>query len=212
MDRVDASRRRGVPIVYVPQVSEAARRQRNYAATHAMPSSDLVLAENGCERSEGGGRFVRIVTCTDGWVCIVIAHYERQLHGGVYPVGANGALVDDAGRPHLERQLVPGVELLRCVCFQMARVDDFHFAMQAAYDAAGGAAAVAVAQARRVGAAPPPPTSAQERLVRELYEAFAPPLDERLRMLHPWLPAKDDTPESEPFGARGRWCSPPGPP
>ena len=67
-----------------------------------MPSSDLILAENGCSSADGGGRFVRIVTCVDGWVCIVLTHYDRQLHGGIYPVGANGKLVDEEiGRPHL---------------------------------------------------------------------------------------------------------------
>ena len=103
-----------------------------------MPSSDLILAENGCSSADGGGRFVRIVTCVDGWVCIVLTHYDRQLHGGIYPVGANGKLVDEeTGRPHLERALVSGVELLRCVCYQLARCDDFAFAVQVAYEEAG---------------------------------------------------------------------------
>jgi len=89
--------------------------------------------------------------------CIVLAHYEKQLHGGVYPVGGNGLLVDDTGRPHLEAQLVEGVELLRLVCYQMARIDDFAFAVQAVYEERGA----------RGGEE----TEAQRDLVRELYQA-----------------------------------------
>ena len=54
-DRIDSRRRRGVPIVYAPRVTDAARRHPLYNAHHPLPSSDLVLAENGCEEAEGGG-------------------------------------------------------------------------------------------------------------------------------------------------------------
>ena len=99
-------------------------------------------------------------------------------------------------------------------------VDDFHFAMQAAYTAetpctnhrrpvpgsldAAAAAAAAAAPCTRAPATPP--NERQRVLVRELYKAYAPPLDERLRMTHPWLPQKEDTPETLAFfGQRGRW-------
>ena len=127
VDRADAPRACGVPIVYVPQVSDAALGHPKYRASRPLPSSDLVLAENGCEPGDGGGRFVRVVTCVAGWACIVLAHYECQLHGGVYPTGTNGKLVCEAGRPHLVPLLVPGVELLRCVCYQMARVGGYPY-------------------------------------------------------------------------------------
>jgi hypothetical protein len=170
-----------------------------------MPSSDLILAENGCSSADGGGRFVRIVTCVDGWVCIVLTHYDRQLHGGIYPVGANGKLVDEeTGRPHLERALVSGVELLRCVCYQLARCDDFAFAVQVAYEEAGKNGDPSGGGGGGGGGGGP--NEAQEALVRELYDALRPPLDERLRMAHTWLPQKPDTAESvRCFGPRGRW-------
>ena len=206
-DPVDAPRRRGVPIVYVSQVSEAARLHPDYDPRRPLPSSDLVLAEHGCEGGEGPGRFVRVVTCVDGWACIVIAHYERQLHGGVYPVGACGKVVDEAGEPHLAEQLVNGVELLRCVCYGLASVDDFHFAMQTAYDdlATGGDDDDDDDAQSGGGGAAQQPNKEQKELVRELYLAYAPPLDERLRMLHPWLTPKEDSKASEPFGLRSRW-------
>ena len=126
IDRADSRRKRGVPIVYVPRISAAARAHPRYDPLHPLPSSDIVIAENGCSAAEGGGRVFRVVTCVEGWVCIVFAHYEKCLHGGVYPVGPCGGIVDaETGRPYLEQQLVPGVELLRCVCYQMARVDDY---------------------------------------------------------------------------------------
>ena len=106
-------------------------------------------------------------------MCIVFAHYEKCLHGGVYPVGPCGGIVDaETGRPYLEQQLVPGVELLRCVCYQMARVDDFNFAVQAEYEA------------RADGSVEP--NERQRVLLRDVYKALSAPLDERFRMLHPW--------------------------
>ena len=189
VDRVDSRRRHGVPIVYWPRISRAARQR---CGSHPLPSSDLVLCENGCSEREGGGRTVRIRTCVPGYVCIVLAHYERCLHGGVYPCGHDGSVVDQTtGRPHLERALVPGVELLRLVLYQLARVDDFCFAVQAEYEARGDGSGGE--------------SEAQRRLVREVYGALDAPLDERFRMLHPWLVPKDDDAHSAPFGPRGRW-------
>ena len=107
---------------------------------------------------------------------VISAHccdYEKCLHGGVYPVGPCGGIVDaETGRPYLEQQLVPGVELLRCVCYQMARVDDFNFAVQAEYEA------------RADGSVEP--NERQRVLLRDVYKALSAPLDERFRMLHPW--------------------------
>ena len=45
-------------------------------------------------------------------------------------------------------------------------------------------------------------TAAQEALLREVYEAFDAPLDERFRMLHPWLPRKADDAHSSAWGPR----------
>lgn len=148
-----------------------------------LPSSDLIVAENSCVQ---GGRLIRIQTCVDGWVCIVLAHYESQLHGGSYPVGPNGRIVKADGRPWLEDLLTPGVELLRLVLYQMARVDDFSNAVQAEYDTRTD-------------------EDSRRALLLEVYEALDAPLDERLRMLHPWLPPKPDSAQSAPFGERGRW-------
>jgi hypothetical protein len=77
----------GVPIIYVPRISPRARRDRKYVKSHALPSSDLILCEG-----KDGGRAVRIVTCTDGWVCIVNTHYEVCMHSGSFPVGPEGVV------------------------------------------------------------------------------------------------------------------------
>ena len=118
--------------------------------------------ENDCngERGGQGGRTLRIITCTDGWVCIVLAHCapllltscrrryrrrdtppalappldETQLHGGSFPVGPDGVIDRTTRRPYLEQQLIPGVELLRSVLYSMRTVDEFAMAVQAAYD------------------------------------------------------------------------------
>ena len=164
-----------------------------------MRASDLVIAENGCSASEGGGRFVRIMTCVPGFVCIACTDYDKNLHGNVYPVGRNGALVDDQGVPHLARELVPGVELLRCVSFTTACTDEFVFALQAAYNllACGGDGSG--------------PNEGQRRLLADIYSLLEPPLDERFRMVHQWLPSKEDCERSAPFGPRGRWAQAPSP-
>jgi hypothetical protein len=114
------------------------------------------------------------------------------LHGGVYPVGACGGVVDPSTRrPYLEKMLTPGVELLRLVLYQMARVDDFCNSVQAEYEA------------RADG--PAEPCEAQRELLRDVYNSLDAPLDERFRMLHPWLEQKPDDAYSAPYGARGRW-------
>ena len=84
-----------------------------------------------------------------------------------------------------------GVELLRLVLYQMARVDDFCFAVQAEYEARGDGSDGENAE--------------QRKLLHDVYWALDAPLDERFRMLHPWLEPKDDDRHSEPFGKRGRW-------
>ena len=49
-----------------------------------------------------------------------------------------GAVIDPAtGRPYLEQQLVPGFELLRAVCYSLARVDAWCMGVQAAYESRG---------------------------------------------------------------------------
>ena len=185
VDPVDAWRRFGVPIVYVPHISPAARTHRRYRSSHSLPSSDLIWCEG-----RRGGRSVRIVTCTHGWVCIVHAHYESQLHSGSMQAHPQtGAVIDpDTQRPYLEAQLVPGVELLRAVCYSLARVDAWCVAVQAAYESRGDGTAMR--------------TAAQEALLCEVYEALDAPLDERFRMLHPWLPRKADDAHSAPWGPR----------
>jgi hypothetical protein len=45
-------------------------------------------------------------------------------------------------------------------------------------------------------------TPAQTALLQEIYQALDAPLDERFRMLHPWLPSKEDDSSSAPYGAR----------
>ena len=72
------------------------------------------------------------------------------------------------------------------MCYQLARVDDFNMGVQAGLNTAKDEVA------RKV-------------LLAEVYEALEAPLDERLRMLHPWLPRKEDDKFSEPWGKRGRW-------
>jgi hypothetical protein len=123
---------------------------------------------------------------------VVLGPFERCLHGGVYPVGPCGQVVDPTTRrPYLERMLVPGVELLRLVIYQMARVDDFCNAVQAEYDARADGSGVLC--------------EAQRELLRDVYWSLDAPLDERFRMLHAWLPQKPDDECSAPFGRRGRW-------
>ena len=190
-DPVDAWRGYGSPITYVPRISAQARRHRRYRSSHPLPSSDLIWCEG-----QGGGRSVRIVTCVDGWVCIVNAHYESCMHGGSLPVGISGAVLRpagelDSGRPYLERELVPGVELLRAVCYSLARVDAWCMSVQAGYDVRGDGSGKL--------------TAAQEALLLEVYEALDAPLDERYRRLHRWLPRKPDDMHAGPCGPYGPW-------
>tara|TARA_B110000027_G_scaffold109290_1_gene116706 strand:- start:3 stop:395 length:393 start_codon:yes stop_codon:yes gene_type:complete len=128
---------------------------------------------------------------------VVNAHYESQLHGGSFPVDPVDGRVwehEGTGRPYLEGQLVPGVELLRAVCYSLQSVDMWCMAVQAAYNVrADGSGGV---------------SERQRALVREVYAALDAPLDERFRMLHPWLEEerlKADDARSRPFGKRGRW-------
>jgi hypothetical protein len=122
----------------------------------------------------------------------VFTHYNEFLHGGVYPVGPCGEVIDPSTqRPYLEKYLTPGVELLRLVLYSMVWVDDFCVAVQAEYEArADGSGEMCEAQ--------------REHLV-DVYKSLDAPLDERFRMLHPWLDPRDDNPHSAPFGRRGRW-------
>lgn len=118
--------------------------------------------------------------------------YETQLHGGSYPTDEAGSIVTESGLPHLAEQLVPGVQLLRLVCYQLARMDDFANAVQALYEARGDGTGER--------------TEEQARVLREVYHALSAPLDERMRMLHPrLLEPKDDTPYSLEYGRRGQW-------
>jgi hypothetical protein len=50
IDLADSRRARGVPIVYYPRISEAARRRGGFRPDHPLPSSDIVIAENACRR------------------------------------------------------------------------------------------------------------------------------------------------------------------
>ena len=104
---------------------------------------------------------------------------------------------DSKGKPYLAERLVPGVQLLRLVCYQLARVDDFSNAVQALYEARGDSGRAEVRTDE--------PCEEQKWVLREVYEALSAPLDERFRMLHPWLKPKKDTPYSLEYGDRGRW-------
>ena len=45
----------------------------------------------------------------------------------------------------------------------------------------------------------------RDALLREVYDALDAPLDERLRMLHAWLPPKPNDRSPWPWGERGMW-------
>ena len=190
-DPVDAWRLFGSPIIYIPRISERALADKRYKPRHALPSSDLIWCENNC-RGFDGARAVRIVTCTHGWVTIVCAHYESQLHGGSFPCGPDGQVMDcERGEPYLAGLLLPGVELLRIVAYSLTRVDTWCMSVQAAYQARADASGVV--------------NERQRELINEVYFALDAPLDERFRMLHPWLPSKRDdlySSHSTPFGLR----------
>ena len=71
---------------------------------------------------------------------------------------------------------MPGVELLRGVCYSLARVDGWCMDVQAAYEVRGDGSGTR--------------TAAQSALLEEVYRALDAPLDERFRSLHPWLARK----------------------
>ena len=58
-------------------------------------------------------------------------------------MGPNGSIVGEDGRPHLESEegplgLIPGVELLRLVVYDLKTNDDFTMAVQAEFEARAG--------------------------------------------------------------------------
>ena len=86
-------------------------------------------------------------------------------------------------------------QLLRLVCYQLANMDTFTNAVQAEYEARA-----------TPGAGEGEMNDRQKALLTEVYEALAPPLDERFAMLHPGaLRQKPDDAASGHFGLRGRW-------
>ena len=135
MDLMDSDH--DAPILFVPDISDAARaRLHGHQLEHPLPSSDLVLAEGPCTSSRGD-RAYRIVTCKDGWVCIVLTRYRRYMHGNVYPCGRHGVLVDREGVPYLARSradMPPGVRLARLVCYCTTSLDSFAEAVQEAWN------------------------------------------------------------------------------
>ena len=165
IDRVDSVREHGVPIIYIPRFSPLGRSSLTRARLlHPLPSSDLILAENDCAGM--GGRVWRIVTCVDGFVCIVCTNYAYLMHGNVYPDAA-GDLYDD-GSLLLARHLPRGVELLRLVVYSLRTLDSFIHRFQVAYDACTD-------QDQRMS------------LVRELHVRLEAPLRARLERMYPAL-------------------------
>ena len=75
--------------------------------------------------------------------------------------------------------------LVRAVCYQLSEVDWWCSAVQAALNVV--------------------PACVRGLLLRHIYESLAPPLDERFRMLHPWLEPKQDDVYSAPYGPRDQW-------
>ena len=135
IDVMDSDSTYGAPIVFVPHIAAAARARLGGRAARPLPSSDLVLAEGPCT-SQLGDRAWRIVVCKDGWVCIVVTHYGRLMHGNVAPCGRNGELADQRGVPFLARcssHMPPGVELARLVCYNTRSLDSFAATAQAAW-------------------------------------------------------------------------------
>ena len=115
--------------------------------------------------------------------------------------------MDESGVPHLVQLLTPGVELLRQVDYQLARVDDFNFAVQAAFEARGPPASTPTQRDKL--------TPDQVELLEAVYDGLDAPLDERFRSMHPWLPRRGDLERGAgdgsgnmPFGRRGRWEQP----
>ena len=137
VDSMDSASRHGHPIVFVPCITPSARLRGGNRMPHPLPSSDLVLGEGSC-RAARGDRAWRIVVCKDGWVCIVVAHYERLMHGNVYPCGRSGAIMDREGVPFLARSpshMPAGVQLLRLVCYCTTSLDTFAEEVQNAWEA-----------------------------------------------------------------------------
>ena len=137
VDTMDGDPRHGVPIVFVPDITHAARARLGSGCARPLPASDLVLAEGSCEAPHGD-RAWRIVTCKDKWACIVVTHYKRLMHGNVYPCGRHGALVDGEGVPYLARSpahMPPGVRLARLVCYTTTSLDSFVEEVQAEWNA-----------------------------------------------------------------------------
>lgn len=125
-DPVDAARGHGMPIIFLPRFSARARSRvaRGAGPDHALPCTDLILAENTCGERVGGGRLWRITVCTLGFVCIVVSHYECMAHGNVFP-DVGGEVHAPGGQLHLASLLPCGVELLRLVCYSLTAVDSF---------------------------------------------------------------------------------------
>lgn len=161
VDSMDARRAEGMPILFVPRIRGNSRTHK-LDRSRPMPSADLILAEDDtCTAS--GARAWRVVTCVDGYVCLILAHYERQVHGNVWPVGRGGRLVDDGGVSYLSRSRVwmpPGVQLLRVVCYNTTSLDSFAALAQQTWDES--------AHEDRV------------QFLRELVHALDAPLDARL--------------------------------
>ena len=137
IDTMDSKTEHGHPIVFVPHITRAARAKLRGRLGHPLPASDLVLAEGPCV-SRRGDRAWRIITCTDGWACIVVTHFNRLMHGNVYPCGRNGNLMDREGVPYLARStwnMPPGVQLARIVCYNTSDLDSFAKEAQMAWNA-----------------------------------------------------------------------------
>ena len=85
---------------------------------------------------------------------------------------------------------MPGVELLRTVCYSLKSVDGWCASVQAAYNARSDGSGVE--------------TDAQVALLREVYEALDAPYDERFRSMHACLHGcrKRDDDCSQPYGVR----------
>ena len=86
-DKNDGRRRSGAPLVYVPHrlatgaAATAAAAAAEATATHStMAAADLMVFE-----SQTGGRAMRVRTCTEGFMAVVIFRSDSQLHCNVYP-------------------------------------------------------------------------------------------------------------------------------
>lgn len=162
VDVMDSETKHGSPIVFVPHITSSARARLHGRLGHPLPASDLVLAEGSCSSSRGD-RAWRIITCKDGWACVVITHYNRLMHGNVFPCGRNGAVVDIEGVPFLARSpwhMPPGVELARIVCYNTVNLDSFVQEAQRAWNNCSA-------------------DSQRRALLQEIFAALDAPLDAR---------------------------------